>query len=43
MIEKLNNLSDILIAIEFKGLTPLECLLKILRENENNRKKNENN
>lgn len=29
----IQNMSDVLIEHEFKGLTPLECLLTILREN----------
>jgi hypothetical protein len=42
-MKKLNQISDILIAIEFKGLTPLECLLKILRENKKKQEENEDN
>lgn len=40
MIDKIN---DILLQTEFRGLTPIECLIKILKENKEHKAKNENN
>jgi hypothetical protein len=34
MLTDVKNISDILMEVEFKGLTPLEYLLKIFKENE---------
>lgn len=41
----LNNIyavSDCITELEFRGLTPIECLLKILKENKKHREENEN-
>ena len=38
-IKELNSTNEIFLELEFRLLTPLECLLKICRENKRHEKK----
>lgn len=38
-MNQLSMINDILIEQEFNGLNPLECLLKIMRENKEHKEK----
>ena len=39
-LNKLSSINDFLMEKEFEGLTPIECLLKIMRENKKHKEQN---
>jgi hypothetical protein len=40
--QELDNVSNVLVSVEFQGLTPLETLLKIFKENKKFNEENAN-
>lgn len=43
ILDKLHDINDIMIEQELKNLTPIECLLKIMKENKKYKEENEKN